>query len=253
MNKHDRMEIVLRQMDIWYQGIPGSLLFEAERAELDTLLPQYFGQHLLQVGGPSEVFLFEKSPISHRVRLSPEYASVFRGPSVQGLFHRMPFLPESIDVVLLPHVLEFVKTPELILQQLHDVMVPEGYLLLLGFNPSSLWGWVKWFTQRKTLPWRGRFRSIAKVRQWLMHQGFEIVEQRTFFFRPPLTNKIGLRKLLFLEAIGRLFCSSFGAVYLLVAKKRVAAMIPLKQQRSQKPAPVDGYLEPSARAHRKAG
>ena len=224
----DSIEIILRQMDLWYQSLLGSELLLAERIELDKILPRFFGGHLLQAGGSSETWIFEKSPIWHKIRYSPEYASVFRGPSVQGKFHQWPFLPESIDVILLPHVLEFVAKPEQVLQQSQLTLTPDGHLLILGFNPCSLWGLMKYLGRRKTLPWRGRFNTLWTLRSCLARQGFDIEEERTLFFRPPLSSKRWLRRLLAVEVIGRLLWSNCGAVYLVVAKKRIVPLIPVK-------------------------
>jgi SAM-dependent methyltransferase len=230
------MEILLRQMDLWYKGIPGHLLIETEMAELAKILPEYNGRHLLQIGGPSEFLLFHNSPIRHRVRLSPEYSPVFSGPSVQSSFYKLPFFPESIDVILLPHVLEFVTKPEAILKEVYTVLAPEGYLILLGFNPISFWGLNKWLRRHQHLPWRGHFWSLIRVKHWLIQQDFEIVDTRAILYRPPFTHKETLKKLLFLEAMGRLCWSSMGGVYIIVAKKKQFGLTPLREHLH--PAPL---------------
>ncbi len=249
MQKHanDSMEIILRRMDLWYQSLLGSELLLAERAELDKFLPQFFGGQLLQVGGPSEAYLFEKSPIWHKIRYSPESAPVFRGPSVQGKLGQWPFLPESIDVILLPHVLEFTDKPEQILQQSQLTLTPEGHLLILGFNPFSLWGLMKCIRGHKTLPWRGYFNPAWRVRSWLLKQGFDIEEKRTLFFRPPFASKTWLHRLLAFEVIGRLLWSNCGAVYLIIAKKRVVPLIPVKTSFWRRRTAFQGSLERTAR------
>lgn len=237
---HVPMEIILRQMDMWYHTALGTYVIAAEREELAKYLPHYFGRHLLQIGGPSEVMLFERSPIHHRVRLSPEHVPVFRGPSVQGLFEEIPFLPNRFEVVLLPHVLEFVKNPERVLQQSYTVLAPEGHLVILGFNPCSLWGIVKCFKQRKILPWRGQFHSVFKMRHWLLQQEFEIEQITSLCFRPPVTRKSWLHRWLALEAIGRLLWANCGAVHMIIAKKRVTPLIPLIEPLKSKRVTVGG-------------
>jgi len=236
MQVNDSMEITLRQMDLWYRSALGSALLDAERAKLDKCLPEYFGQHFLQIGGPSETFLFHKSPILHRMRLSPEFVPVFRGPSIQGNFHELPFLSDSVDVVLLPHVLEFDSQPQKILQEIYTALVPEGHVLILGFNPYSLWGLNKYLRRKKTLPWRGHFRSAAQVCRWLKHMGFTIEEQSSLFFRVPYKTEKALKKNFFLEAIGRLLWPSCGAVYFIIAKKTVTKLMPIGEVQSCKPA-----------------
>ncbi len=248
MHTIDSLDITLRQMDLWYRSTLGSFLIEAERVELDRCLESYFGAHLLQLGGPSEKFLFEKSPILHRVRLSPEYASAFRGPCVQGLVNQLPFLPESIDVILLPHVLEFISNPEELLCQCNSVLAPEGHLLILGFNPYSLWGLAKYgLHHRQSLPWRGHFRSAITICHCLMKQGFEIEKESSLFFRPPLSNYRWLQKMFVLEVFGRLFWGKCGAIYIIIAKKRVISLLPPAKIAAAKTAQFPGYLEPSAK------
>ncbi len=228
------LEIVFRQMDFWYQTILGSHLLKTELDELDRCLPKFFGRHLLQVGGPSEVLLFEKSPILYRTRLTPEYSSVFKGPTIQAELQALPLLSESIDVILLPHVLEFYAQARGLLQQLYTALIPGGHLLVLGFNPFSLWGIKKCCSHQKTLPWRGNFHSAAKIRHWLSSAGFVIEAQRDLFYRPPLNHPRALKKSLLLEPMGRLLWPSCGGSYLIIAKKSVSAWIAVDKPASQK-------------------
>lgn len=229
---------MLRQLDLWYHTPLGSSVFAAERQELNKYLPHYFGQHLLQIGGPSELWLFEQSPIQHRVRLSPEYMPVFRGPSVQGTLNALPFLPESFEVILLPHVLEFITQPTALLQQAYSLLTPEGRLILLGFNPCSIWGVVKWFKQQRTLPWRGEFRSVWAITKLMKKQGFTIEKTLTAFYRPPVRRKSWLRRLLFLEAMGRLLWADCGAVYMVIATKNVVSLLPADKRLKLRPVNV---------------
>ena len=244
------MDIILRQMDIWYAGVPGSFLFDAECAALDKVLPHFKGQYLLQIGGPSEKILFGKSPIRYRIRLSPEHDSVYRGVSIQSTFDELPFLPESVDVVLLPHVLEFLKNPADMILEIANILKPEGHLIILGFNPFSLWGCYKMLARDRYLPWRGEFRSEMRVRNWLRKAGLVVVDKRTVFFRPPIKNKILLHHLLFLEPIGRVSWNSFGASYVLIVRKKVPGMtlIPIKKPISTQLVAPNSMLQPSRRS-----
>lgn len=225
------MDILLRQLDLWYQSVPGKMLLETEVAELNKILPKYFGSHLLQVGGPSECFIFEKSPIRNRIRISPEFAPVFKGTSVRGHLIPLCFFPESIDVILLPHVLEFVKNPIALLQEIHTCLKPEGVVILLSFNPLSLWGISKFLHQHKRLPWKGHFPTTMQLNQWLKKAEFNIVERKSIIFRPPVMEQSWMKKLFFLEMFGRACWNSFGAVNIVVAKKRVLTLTPIKRKK----------------------
>ena len=40
----------------------------------------------------------------------------------------------------MPHILEFADEPHQVLREVERVLVPEGHLVITGFNPASLWG-----------------------------------------------------------------------------------------------------------------
>ena len=55
-------------------------------------------------------------------------------------WHELPFDAQSIDLILLPHALEFIDNPHEVLREVDRVLRPEGRVLILGFNPWSLFG-----------------------------------------------------------------------------------------------------------------
>src|ERR1700759_4555513 len=113
----------------WFETPLGQYLLEKERAWLDDVTPDIFGFHALQLGLP-QYDLLRENRITHRMRV----ASGDR-PDVYAKCHELPFATQSIDLVLLPHVLEFAEAPHAILREVDRVMMPEGRLVILGFNP----------------------------------------------------------------------------------------------------------------------
>ena len=61
-------------------------------------------------------------------------------PRVICRYDELPFASQSIDLVALPHVLEFTDDPHEVLREVARVLMPEGRLIITGFNPLSLWG-----------------------------------------------------------------------------------------------------------------
>lgn len=243
------MKITQGQFDRWVAKPPGKVLLEAESNLLSDLLPRLFGYYLLQLGGPSENNGWLKAcRIPHLIHLSPSCPCAFTGTCVIAPFEELPFVPDSIDVALLPHVLEFSDNPLQILQEIYNVLIPEGYVVVLGFQPWSLWGITKLFKNKKTLPWRGKFVSSFRMRSWLESLGFDIEKHETLFFRPPLSKLSTLQKLFFMEAVGQLLWPYLGGVYLLVAKKRTTAFVPIKSRLFAKHLPVHPSMaQPTAR------
>jgi SAM-dependent methyltransferase len=199
-------------------------------------MPGLFGYHLIVLGMPSEWTLFADSPIMHQWQLE-----AFQPPNqTVDLLADPAFLPlatECIDVVVLPHTLEFAVSPHAILREVDRVLIPDGYVIVLGFNPFSLWGiWRLLLTRRHQTPWDGRFLSVTRMRDWLALLGFETVAVRYHFYRPPLQQTSVLTKLLFLESFGTKWWAFGGGGYVLLAKKRVSTLTPIKPRWLTRPA-----------------
>ena len=147
----------------WFKSELGAYLLERERAWLDRVTPDIFGFHAIQLGLP-QVDLLRESRIVHRVTVSPEPA----GPHnhVPGQFHELPFETQSIDLCVMPHVLEFSENPHEVLREIDRVLRPEGRVLVLGFNPWSLFGARKLWTSTG-YPWQGQFVSLVRIKDWL--------------------------------------------------------------------------------------
>ena len=47
---------------------------------------------------------------------------------------QLPFAANSIDLVVMPHVLEFYDDPHQILREVERILIPEGQIVLTGFN-----------------------------------------------------------------------------------------------------------------------
>src|SRR5205085_4205275 len=175
--------------------------------------------HALQLGMPSVDFLRE-SRITHRMRIAPS-----DNPDLYAKCHELPFATQSIDFVLLPHVLEFAEEPHRILREVDRVMMPEGRLIIVGFNPWSLWGLRSAMgPSRDAFPWNGRFVSLLRVKDWLALLGFDVSAGRLIGYAPPFDTEAWRRRFAFMEPAGDRWWAVGGAVYMLQAIKRVRGM-----------------------------
>lgn len=240
------MKSFYKHLEHWFTQSPGKYLLEAESALLGNLLPRLFGYHLLQMGGTSDGLWLKDCRIPHRVHLSPTCPCDFHGSCIIGDFNHLPLIPDSVDVVLLPHLLEFVDQPKVVLQEVYNALTPEGYLVILGFHPWSLWGLARLFKHQQQVPWCGKFYSSFQVQHWLREIGYSIENHQTLFFRPPLKNAVWIKRLLFMEALGQLIWPYLGSVYLIVAKKRVLTYTPAREWRKTK-VRVSQVAQPTVR------
>ncbi len=203
----------------WFQTPLGQYLLEKERAYLDDVTPDIFGFHAVQLGLP-EFDLLRENRITHRMRVAA------RGePDLYARCHELPFATQSIDLAVLPHVLEFSDEPHEILREIDRIMMPEGRIVILGFNPWSLWGLRSALGfSRSEYPWNGRFVSLLRVKDWLALLGFDVNAGRLIAYAPPFDSEKLRRRFGFMEPAGDRWWAVGGAVYMLQAIKRVRGM-----------------------------
>ena len=203
----------------WYETPLGQYLLEKERAYLDDVTPDIFGFHAVQLGLPG-VDLLRENRITHRMRVA-----TLGAPDVYANCHELPFATQSIDLVVLPHVLEFAEEPHAILREVDRVLMPEGRLIIVGFNPWSLWGLRSALGfSRNQYPWNGHFLSLVRVKDWLALLGFEVSAGRLIGYAPPFDTEKWRRRFAFMEPAGDRWWAVGGAVYMLQAIKRVRGM-----------------------------
>ena len=244
-----------RQLRRWYRTSLGKRVQQAELELLEQVLPLLFGYHLLSVGDPLGEGMLSASRIGHRMILD-DIPPLLRGAKenaerLRGRNDQLPLASDSLDVVILPHTMEYADNPHEVLRETERVLIPEGHLVILGFNPLSLFGLRRLFTGwRESSPWSGHYYSALRIRDWLALLGFDTVMVRNYFFRPPFQSQRLMRPLERIERIGERFWSPLGGGYILVAKKRVVTLTPIKPRwRSRRLLPV-GTAEPTARRDR---
>jgi len=226
----------------WFQSDVGQQFIESEKQQIDDVLPNLFGFYLLQVGHLGEIDLLSTSRVSHCHVMSAqtEPTAAFQAESWS-----LPIKSDSIDVVILPHTLDFAQFPHEVLREVERVLIPEGYVVITAFNPLSLWQlWRGVLAWRKQPPWCGHFFSQFRLRDWLTLLGFDVTDKKYFFYRPPIKNRKFMQYLGFMEKFGPRFWPIISAGYVLVACKRVETLTPIKAKwRARKQVASPGLVE----------
>lgn len=206
----------------WYETRTGSQVRDSGRAILDQLLPGLFGYHLLQMSVLEEP-LFDTSTVGHRFSLGlrPGDGSLVSSPE------QLPFPDDSIDVVVLHHMLDFCGAPQTVLREVSRVTLSGGHVIIVGFNPLSPWGLASaslgW---RGQPPWNGAFIRMGRLMDWLNLLDFRI--DRAEFAHNVLPFQRQNRVPDYSQGLSRRINWPFGAIYVLVARKQVARMTPIK-------------------------
>ncbi|GAA6206506.1 MULTISPECIES: class I SAM-dependent methyltransferase [Thalassotalea] len=203
-------------------------------AEINQLLapwwPKFFGYHLLKLGALSSFVDSQTCPIKHHVALLEHQKTVNdNNVAVFAEIDDLPFLEHSVDVCLLSHALEFSLDPHHVIREANRALIPNGYLVISGYNPFSLAGLNSFIPfRRQHSPWSERFFSAMRVKDWLHLMGYEILMDEKCL-HSTLANNISQG---FISRHWRKFAQrffpNFGSVYVIVAKKRVLPLTPIK-------------------------
>lgn len=205
-------------LERWLRSPQGRYVLDWEQACVDETVADIFGYNALQIGLPQCDFLR-----TNRIPLR-QTAAEQSGAAVCCEFTALPFASNSIDLIVLPHVLEFSDDPHQILREVERVLIPEGQLLILGFNPISLWGMRRLFGRSAEFPWTGHYLSQLRVRDWLQLLGCEVARSNYGCYLPPVDQPQWLKRWHFMEHAGRRWWQISGGVYMLRAVKRTHAM-----------------------------
>lgn len=233
---------LVASLDQWFHTDLGALVLEQEQQQLAQLATTLFGYYLLEVSLLcNRPDYLEGCPIRRRFSLSPCEAA---GNQVLALPEQLPVATDYIDAVILPHTLDFAADPRQVLREVERVLIPEGKVIITGFNPWSLWGlWRAMPGASRKLPWKGHFLSFSQVEDWLSLLGFDVEQARTLLFRPPWKRAFLMRHALMMERVGERLWPWLAGVYIIVATKRVSTLTPVRPrwrlQRKLKKATVE--------------
>ena len=222
----------------WQQFPHGDYLRAEIERKLTPWLPRMFGYHMLKLGNLSGELATSESPIKHQVCVAEQ--GLFTG--VIADVDELPFYEHSVDACILSHCLEYHSDPHHILREAHRTLIPGGYLVITGFNPFSLCGLAQLLPfSRQKLPWTGRFFTPSRVKDWLNLLGFEIISDERFI-HSSLARGNRLSRFAAWRSFGQQYLKPMGSVYMLVARKRVAPLTPIKPKWHARPqfTPVKG-------------
>lgn len=199
----------------WLDTPLGRYVMAWEAARFDAQVADIFGYNAVQLGVPEFDFLRAN-------RMPFRFRAGAGNVGVETDYAALPFAAGSLDLVVLPHVLEFAASPHQVLREVERVLVPEGHVVIAGFNPVSLFG-IKRMLAGKTgcYPWRGQYLSLRRLKDWLALLSFETGSQASGCFLPAVEQPQWLERLRGLDWAGDRWWPIGGGVYVVHAIKRV--------------------------------
>lgn len=218
----------------WFESPLGNALLAEEQDAISDGLQCVFGYHLLQLGISGRLDLTTESRISHRFILHSQLDDEAHhdnqrfGALVD--FNHLPLTSESIDAVLLHHSLDFSQSPHHLLREATRIIIPKGHLIVVGFNPWSLWGLCARLARIvKSRPrWRFQYLRLGRLMDWLKLLDVEPIAVYHGFFRPPLPQANAIKHLQWMERWGKRLRLPWGGFYMVVARKDHIPLTPIK-------------------------
>jgi SAM-dependent methyltransferase len=213
---------------------PGRYALAWERQHLNAAVADIFGYHAMQLGLPEIDALCEnRMPLRFCASDRLLDARLYNGEgehtkvAVINRFEELPFASASIDLVVMPHILEFAHEPHQVLREVDRVLVPEGQVVITGFNPGSLWGLRQVLARlgmSAYLPRTGQFIALPRLKDWLKLLSFEVSRGRFGCYVAWARSDRWLARWGFMEKAGDRWWPVLGSVYMLTAVKRVRGM-----------------------------
>lgn len=219
----------VEDMTQWFESPLGRSLLVEEQDALNDSLQYVFGYHLLQIGVSGRLDLTGASLISHRFCIHP-YPEANPRLGALADFNHLPLPAETIDAVVLHHALDFSQSPHHLLRETTRILIPRGHLMILGFNPWSLWGiWASLARLFSKSPrWRFQYLRLGRLLDWLALVDMEPIAVYKGFFRPPLGQENAIKHLQWVERWGKRLRLPWGGFYLIVARKDHIPLTPVK-------------------------
>jgi SAM-dependent methyltransferase len=203
----------------WFATPQGRHVLDWEHEQFDLATEDVFGFRAVQMGLPQIDFL-RANRIAFRFTLALEQGAALAADPMQ-----LPLAAQSVDLVVLPHALESTADPHLVLREAERVLMPEGQLVISGFNPLSMWRLRQMFSGRDAgAPWDENFIGLLRLKDWLSLLGFDLNGGRFGCYAPPFRSPQWLERFSFMEKAGARWWPIMGGVYVVRAVKRVHGM-----------------------------
>jgi SAM-dependent methyltransferase len=263
----------------WLDTLSGRTLLREEVRQVRKSLEGIFGDHFLQIGAWGDPGLFRRLARTRRTAVCAPASAP--GVDLVSSLDMLAIASESLDAVMLPHTLEYAADPHALLREVDRVLRSDGHLVVLGFNPFGWWGVRHMISRGKFPPAIGRMISQGRVCDWLQLLDFEVRHQSYYHFAPPVIRRkavqvrgesesvhgpaggtaepfagsvvrrrtVGEGRMARLLALLRplLRWRGFAGCYVLVARRQVVVVTPIRLAWRRRTSMVGGLVNPTTR------
>jgi len=216
--------IVQKELEFWFQSTLGRSLLANQRTVIDDKIRRLFGFHQAEIGVSHRIPVGNPSNLGHKFYVLPSWEPDLPKNSIISNTGEIALDHDIVDLVILHHALDFSVDPHQTLREAARILKSSGNLLIVGFNPHSLWGLRRLLSARKKSPWNMRFIKGNRVEDWLNLLDFRVSGVETYFYglpsnQPGLMNRTTWLNNVLNEKV------PLGAYYTILAQKQSGARI----------------------------
>ncbi len=246
------MKAIKRLISAWQQQLAkfesvglSDKRIELVQQKLKPVLSGIFGYHSLLYSKKANSLVCGNIIVRHSTVISGR----IDGGDLVCQYEELPIASDCIDLVVLPEILQQSQTPHQILREVERVLIPEGHIILLIANPVSGLAiknrFIRFLTRQKNRP---KVIGRLRVNDWFRLLGFEVTSEIPVCMADQKIQKES--RYSWLKKISQFSCEYFAGYYIIVAKKKVSTMTPIRPSwRSNKKLVGSRIAEPSVKAH----
>ncbi|MEK9713704.1 MAG: methyltransferase domain-containing protein [Thalassolituus sp.] len=231
----------------WLDRNDTQRLMALEGSWISERLSHLRGRHMLYAGTDNDPKFLTGTRTQHTFRVGMPWQKGLVDVAARIQDSHWPFADESIDVVVLQHALDMSNRPHQLIREATRSLVSGGYIVIVGFNPNSLWGGARWLRTMSTeLPWVSNPVGAARLADWLTLLDFRVEDTSTAAHIWPV--KIGSEAVS--RRVDRVLAGNRwvpGNVYIMVARKTVAGMTTIRAGRRIRREANVGFAIPAVR------
>ncbi len=214
----DDQKTKYRALDDWFRTAQGFDIGQACAARLARLPDDCCGNALLQLGSGGENSWLPALNFRRQWMISPCLS--VSSPAVVSSLNALPLNRNSVDGVLALFSMEALGWEKNPLDEIDRILAPMGHVIVVGINPFSLWGLalrlglINCFGgQAATLI------SPLYLQQSLLRRGYRQRCFDSFYYLPPLRHEQWIKRLAFLNEMGKMVAPSPAGFYCLTMQK----------------------------------
>ncbi len=206
-----------QKLQQWLLYTPlGRYVLWNERKFYSNVVQNLYGNYSLQIG-LEQINLLQGNKIANHINIEQDIKT-----SLQFL----PFMDNSINLIVCPHVLEFHSNYEHIIDEFYRVMSSNATLIITSFNDKYCF---KPFAQKDIFKEIHSMINLNKLKTLLKNKGFYIKGGKFFSYCPPINKSKNFRNLKWLDKVGDRWFPTMAMNFGLIITKDKLAIKPNSQ------------------------